>query len=324
MIICDDYRLLLHWSLLGENSWSPEKELATLFALSKEPEKHYQVIYLRKTDGSKRQILAPDYLLKLVQRQILDKLLIKLPISNFAMAYRQKIGLAQNASLHLGKPLVMRLDIADFFDNITYLQVYTSAFSGWSKRIGTMLANLCCYREHLPQGAPTSPILANLVLNRFDETIGAWCQERAISYSRYCDDLIFSGQFNAKEVLALAQRLLHKQGFHLKAAKTKIMPYYKQQLVTGAIVNEKLQAPKNYRRKLRQEIYYCQKFGVRAHLQTIRDTYFLSLGELAEERYWQHLLGKVNYVLQLNPTDSFFVEAKETILIQLANSAKGV
>ena len=91
MIICDDYRLLLHWSLLGENSWSPEKELATLFALSKEPEKHYQVIYLKKTDGSKRQILAPDYLLKLVQRQILDKLLIKLPISNFAMAYRQKI-----------------------------------------------------------------------------------------------------------------------------------------------------------------------------------------------------------------------------------------
>lgn len=310
-------RQLLALNLLND-AWSEEKQLKTLYALSNYPEKHYTCFWQRKPKGGKRQILAPDNLLKSVQRNILANVLTKLPISEYAAAYFQGAGLREHAKKHLSQPLVLKLDIKDFFDNITFAAVYQSAFAHLPKAVGTLLCHLCCYREFLPQGAPTSPAISNLVLKGFDEMTGAWCAEKQIVYSRYCDDLIFSGGFEPRSVIAYVQRLLYRQGFQLNGVKTKALKASDCQIVTGVVVNEKLQTAKNYRKKLRQELYYADKFGAKSHLEQIEDERFLPADGENIRRFWLHLLGKVNFVLQINPLDEEFIQAREKIAGKLA------
>ena len=92
--------------------------------------------------------------------------------------------------------------------------------------------------------------------------MGKWCEERKISYTRYSDDLTFSGNFDVKEVKHKARSFLEKMGFSLNEKKTRVLKPYQRQTVTGIVVNEKPNISKNYKRQLRQEIYYCEKYGV--------------------------------------------------------------
>ena len=87
--------------------------------------------------------------------------------------------------------------------------------------MGTILTYLCCYRDYLPQGAPTSAAISNLVMKPFDTYMGAWCGEKGIRYSRYCDDMSFSGEFDADTVIRKAGGFLKAMGFELNTKKTK-------------------------------------------------------------------------------------------------------
>ena len=108
--------------------------------------------------------------------------------------------------------------------------------------------------------------------------------------------MTFSGDFDPAEVIRFVRLELKKMGLLLNEQKTKVQRPGQQQSVTGIVVNEKLSIPAGYRRKLRQELYYCKKFGIREHLQKTGL-------EISEETYRMRLLGKVNYVLRLHPND---------------------
>ena len=299
---------LLSLGLTGKLNLPEDKQLSLLYGLANHTEEHYQKVQIPKRNGAWRTLYVPDSLLKYVQKQILSKVLMQLSVSPCASAYKKGCSLRENAAPHMGKPVVLKLDIRDFFGNITFISVYQHAFPKelFSPSVRTLLTHLCCYKDFLPQGAPTSPYISNLVLAPFDEYMENWCQNREITYTRYCDDLTFSSSFSPKEVIRKVSSFLLRLGFETHPEKMKICRRGQQQIVTGITVNEKTQVPKAYRQNLRQEIYYIEKFGFSEHLAHIHS-------DLTPERYLERLKGRIRYVLQINPLDTEFREALERL-----------
>ncbi len=287
----------------------------TLYAVSNNLNHHYRTVQIPKKSGGLRKLSVPDEILKKIQRQITDVLLVHMPISRYATAYRFGSTTLKNARPHVGKPLLLKLDILHFFDSVRYSAVKDAAFPPeiYAGNIRILLAMLCYYKDALPQGAPSSPAITNILLYEFDETVGFWCRERSISYTRYCDDMTFSGDFEPREVISFVREELRKLGFLLNDQKTRIRRAGQRQSVTGIVVNEKPNVSAAYRRKLRQEIYYCRRFGVTGHLRQTDP-------EMPEKAYLTQLLGKVNYVLQVSPNDSEMKNARQWLLEQLKQS----
>ena len=278
----------------------------TLYAVSNNLSKHYHKVKLPKKSGDFRNLSVPDEVLKSIQRRITEVLLIHMPVSRYAKAYRFGCSTLRNAKHHVGKQVVLKLDILHFFDSIRYSTVKDKVFPKeiYTEPLRILLTMLCYHKDALPQGAPTSPSITNIIMYEFDEQLGLWCQDQGISYTRYCDDMTFSGDFNPVKVIGFVTLELRKMGFLLNEQKTQIQHPGQQQAVTGIVVNEKLSIPADYRRKLRQELYYCRKFGVQEHL--------LKVGlEIPADAYRMQLLGKVNYVLQVHPDDQEIKAAKK-------------
>ena len=138
-----------------------------------------------------------------------------MPISRYAKAYRFGSTTLKNAKPHIGKKAVLKLDILHFFDSVRYSDVKDKVFPEeiYAENIRILLAMLCYYKDFLPQGAPTSPAITNILMYEFDELVGQWCRDRAISYTRYCDDMTFSGDFDPSEVIRFVKLELKKIGF---------------------------------------------------------------------------------------------------------------
>ena len=282
-----------------------------LYAVSNNLSKHYRKTKLPKKGGGFRNLSVPDEVLKSIQKRIAEVLLIHMPVSRYAKAYRFGSSTLRNAKHHIGKQVVLKLDILHFFDSIRYSTVKDKVFPEniYAEPLRILLTMLCYYKDALPQGAPSSPAITNIILYEFDEQIGQWCWERGIAYTRYCDDMTFSGDFDPAEVTRFIRLELKKMGFLLNEQKTKIQRPGKQQTVTGIVVNERLSIPTDYRRKLRQELYFCRKFGIREHLQKIGL-------EILEDTYRMQLLGKVNYVLQVHPDDEEIKAARKWLQVK--------
>ena len=271
----------------------------TLYGLSNNLDKHYRNTFIPKHDGSKRKLSVPDTILKKVQRSISDNILSHYPISRYATAYTSGSSVQKNASLHVGKQKILKLDIDGFFDHITYSKVKDIVFckENYSEQIRILLTMLCYYKESLPQGAPTSPAITNIIMYDFDETIGRYCEEDNISYTRYCDDMTFSGDFDEKLVIAFVKDELRKLGLFLKSRKTAVIPNTKRQTVTGIVVNEKIGLTKDYKNKIRQEVYYIKKYGIDGHLSKIECQ--------DKQHYLNSLKGRIAFVLQTLPDEEF-------------------
>ncbi|MBQ3111217.1 MAG: RNA-directed DNA polymerase [Clostridia bacterium] len=269
-----------------------------LYALSNHSTKHYHKTVIPKHSGGERVLHVPDEFLKAVQRSIVRNLLAYEAVSPHARAYCYGASTVKNALPHKGHRVLLKLDIQNFFDSINYPLVKNKVFTKerFSESNRVLLSLLCTYKDTLPQGAPTSPFVSNIIMKDFDNTVGTWCNERNITYTRYCDDLTFSGDFNQDEVKTFVSQELRKMGFFLNAKKTTLLHDGQQKCVTGIVVNDKLNAPLRYRKGIRQEVYYCKKFGIEEHIkkQGIEKT---------REGYLKSLLGRINYVLSIDDTN---------------------
>lgn len=287
---------------------SIEKDLGfsakTLYGLSNSLEKHYHTVYLPKSDGSKRKLSVPDLILKPVQKSIADNILIQYPISKYAKAYKPGSSIQKNARPHVGKKKILKLDIEGFFDHILYSRVKDTVFyeEKYSESIRILLTMLCYYNDSLPQGAPTSPAITNIIMYDFDETVGDFCIKKKIAYTRYCDDMTFSGCFDEREIISFVKGELRKLGLFLKNRKTAVISASKRQVVTGIVVNEKMNVTKDYKKTIRQEIYYIKKFGLDEHLKR--------LGISDKQQYVLSLKGRIAFVLQTVPNNCEFIEYK--------------
>lgn len=213
-----------------------------------------------------------------------------------------------NAIPHINKEMILKLDIKDFFENISFVDIYNSCFSieYFPKSVGMILTYLCTYDNHLTQGSPTSAYISNLVMKEFDEELGNWCNLKNISYTRYSDDMTFSGEFNPGELIVKVRKMLYKLGLELNNNKIHIVHKSSSQKVTGIVVNEKLQVNIKYRNKIRQEIYYIKKFGLSSHMKK-------SDINIESKKYLNKLYGRILYVLQINEYDKEFIKYKQFI-----------
>jgi retron-type reverse transcriptase len=261
-------------------------------------------VFIPKSDGSKRKLSVPDLILKSVQRSIADNILTQYRISRYAAAYKPGSSVQRNAKHHVGKKKLLKLDIEGFFDHILYSRVKESVFGKekFSEPIRILLTMLCYYKDSLPQGAPTSPAITNIIMYDFDETVGAFCCDKGISYTRYCDDMTFSGDFDEREVIDFVSSELKKLGLFLKKCKTAVVPPCRRQTVTGIVVNEKINVSSEYKKKVRQEMYYIKKLGIDGHLER--------QGISDKQKYVLSLKGRIAYVLQTVPNSREFLEYK--------------
>lgn len=290
----------------------------TLYAVSNSLERHYRRVLLPKKDGGVRELWVPDGVLKDIQRRITRVLLVHMPVSPWATAYRCGGGTYRNAAPHAGQPAVLKLDIRHFFDSVRYCDVKDTAFPAeiYAEPLRVLLTMLCYFRQGLPQGAPSSPAISNLVLADFDREIGGWCAPRHVRYTRYCDDLTFSGSFAPEEVIPFVESALRRRGFFLNGGKTRFLPASRRQTVTGLVVNQRPSVPAEELRQLRQEVYYCRRFGPADHMARLGITE-------SRERYLARLLGRVSYALQMTPDKAALREAREWLLEALRCSCSG-
>ena len=287
--------------------------LKTLYSLSNNVKRHYKTVCIPKRDGGVRKLSVPDDILKKVQRSIAENILAYIEVSSYATAYKYGSAVQKNARPHVGAKKLLKLDILHFFDSIYYSEVKEKVFpkERFSEPVRVLLTVLCYYKDALPQGAPTSPAITNIIMRDFDEKVGKWCESRGISYTRYCDDMTFSADFDEKEVKEFVKAELLSMGFILNEKKTVSVNRNKRMMVTGVVVNQKINAPAEYKRTIRQEVYYCKKFGVGEHIKR--------LGHENKEKYLQGLLGRIAFVLQMTPNNIEFNGYKSFVKEALKN-----
>lgn len=302
MKTCNDF--LLSLNLIDHKD--KNKVIKELYTLSNNVENNYKVFRIKKHNGKFRIIYEPNSNLKYIQRQILVNILSKRKISKYAKAYHKGIGLKDNALPHLNKKVILKLDIENFFENIRFENIYALCFSEkyFPKAVGVLLTKLCTYIEYLPQGAPTSAYISNLVMKNFDEELGAWCKMNGIAYTRYSDDMTFSGDFIPRVVIRKVRKMLYKLGLKLNNHKIRVISSSQRQCVTGIVVNKKMQVASSYRKKIRQEIYYIKKYGLFSHLKKLNYK-----GTLDE--YISNLYGRILFVLQIKNDDLEFQNYKD-------------
>lgn len=172
-----------------------------------------------------------------------------------------------NAECHLSKKSVLSIDIQDFYESITSEMIETSLRNlGFESKIAKILSLLLTIKGKLPQGYPTSPTIANLVVNQMDTDIENSI-EAGITYTRYADDLYFSSNQNLPTVQAL-EKIINVHDFKLNYSKTKLMKGGGIQYVTGLTVFDSA-APriaKKIKKNMRLEVYFINKFGFRGHV----------------------------------------------------------
>lgn len=266
-----------------------------LHRMSNAPQCFYRTFYIKKANGKLRRIDEPLPDLKKVQRWILTNILYKVPSSIYAKAYIPGSSLKGNVRFHKNQPAVLAIDIKDYFPSITVGRVLNIFIGlGYTLSVSVFLAHLCCLNGALPQGAPTSAYLSNLVMKNFDTIVGEYAKENSIRYTRYADDLTFSGNLNILDILLLVDRELSYLGLKRNPKKFKVMRMKERQIVTGIVVNNVPQLPREYRMKIRQEVHYIQLYGLSSHLAHTKQT---------KANYLNHLLGQIHYCLFVNPKD---------------------
>ncbi len=274
----------------------------------------YTTFSIPKRDGTSRTICAPGPQLRYTQRQVLAKILAQVPAHDAAHGFVPGRSTVTNALPHLGAEVIVKFDLTDFFPTIHYYRVvglFTSLgyyvgnarFSGHddSTHVAPTLARLCCYVSNpkqwgsgvAPQGAPTSPAISNLVCRRLDARLDGLAKRNKGTYTRYADDLTFSFK---KAPPALGRfrwwvdQVCHQEGFLVNRRKFHVVRRSQRQLVTGLVVNDELNVPREARRRFRAVLHNCRVHGMESQAR-------------GRPRFKEYLRGFASYVHMVHPEE---------------------
>lgn len=246
---------------------------------------HYKRFHIPKKRGGKRLISAPMPRLKNVQTWILDNILSKTAVRESVHGFARNRSIVTNAKPHLGSDVVVNQDLKDFFPTVTYRRVKGVFVSlGYSEQIATVFALICTEPDideivldretwyvagterHLPQGAPTSPAITNLICSKMDARLLGMARQLDFAYTRYADDLTFSASDQAvrelPKLLWRTRKIVEAEGFALHPEKLRIMRKGVRQEVTGIVVNEKPGVNRKSLKKFRALLYQIEKDGI--------------------------------------------------------------
>jgi RNA-directed DNA polymerase len=248
----------------------------------------YVDFQIAKARGGRRTISAPRAPLRAIQRKIHAEILSRVPAHEAAHGYVAGRSTLTNATVHVGAKLLLKTDVRDFFPTIHYWRVRGLFFSlGYGEVVSAALAALCTRRilvdpegerrvvwpGQLPQGAPTSPAISNLVCRRLDARLTGLANKLGARYTRYADDLSFSfhdgaannangGGVDVGRAFWWIDQVLQQEGFAEHPGKRQVLRPNRRQLVTGIVVNEHAAVPREDRRRFRAILNNCRKHGV--------------------------------------------------------------
>jgi hypothetical protein len=287
--------------------------------------RHYRYRWVAKPSGSFRLIEAPKPRLKAFQRRILDEILVHIPPHDSAHGFRTGRSITTFAAPHVGQAIVLKMDLRDFFVSVTSARV-TAIFltAGYPEPVARLLSGLCTnivptqvihqvtrvapdgadrampWQDqrpyacpHLPQGSPTSPALANLAAYRFDVRMAALSAAAGCVYTRYADDLVFSGGDSfARSIHRFSTQVAAvaiEEGFALQHRKTRIMRQGMRQRAAGVVINQKINMARDDYDRLKATLCNCVRHGPSDQ----------NLSRVADFR--AHLAGRVAHLKSLNP-----------------------
>lgn len=246
---------------------------------------HYRRFFMAKKSGGQRLISAPMPQLKAAQYWVLERILLGIPVHDAAHGFVSGRSILTNAQAHANRDIVINLDLRDFFPTVSCKRV-KGLFSklGYSEQVATLLASICTEPEadeveldgqtyyvatsgrHLPQGAPTSPAITNLLCFRLDKRLTGVAKSLGFRYTRYADDISFSsrnGDASAivKKLLWRVHSVVKDEGFVVHPDKTRIMRRGSRQEVTGLTVNDRPAIPRDDLRRFRALLYQIERDG---------------------------------------------------------------
>lgn len=253
------------------------------------PNRYFQ-FNIKKKNGSARIIHAPQKGLKEIQKCLNLIFQVIYEVNPAATGFVPGKSIVDNARLHVDSLYVYNIDLKDFFPSIDQARIWGrlgySPFNLNEKNkrleLANIIASLCCHKMEverinekgewikitknvLPQGAPTSPVLTNIICERLDKRLSGVAKRFGLKYSRYADDITFSSMHNVympdEEFIQELNRIISDQNFHIKESKTRLQKKGYRQQVTGLVVNEKVNVQKNYIKQLRMWLYYWENYG---------------------------------------------------------------
>lgn len=270
------------------------------------PRSHYRIFDIPKRRGGKRRIAAPYPALLDCQRWINSNILGKCRLHRCCHGFNPKKSIKTNALVHVGQDEILKIDIRDFFPSIKIERVI-SVFRnfGYSPDVSFYLASLCCLDRRLPQGAGTSPLLSNIIVRRLDSRLYGLARKSGFRYSRYADDITFSGTKIPSFFLGLVTRVLQEEGFEVQESKTRWLREGSRKIVTGINVSgDRLSVPREFKREVRRDVHFILTRGYLDHLNNrkIRNPFYIDA-----------LCGKLSFWEWIEPEDPFVLRTRDEI-----------
>jgi hypothetical protein len=307
---------------LGELSWFADVRGWNRHVT--QPLRHYQARWVATRSGGWRLIEAPKPRLAELQRRLLRRVLTELPLPEAAHGFRTGRSVATFAAPHAGQALVVRLDLEGFFATVSLPRVHGLLREvGYPPAVARLLAGLlttitpvdvlaaaprgpdsvgadsAAWRlrrrlsiAHLPQGAPSSPAVANLIARRLDRRLGALAERLGANYTRYADDLAFSGPgaLPLHRLVPGARRIVADEGFRLREDKTRIAAAHQRQRLAGLVVNVTPAVSRAEYDALRAELHNCLRTGPAEQ------------NRAGHPDFKAHLRGRIAWIAATHPT----------------------
>lgn len=216
----------------------------------------YSEFEVPKRSGGTRHIAAPDRGTQNLQRTIFRRLLAMPPVHPDSLGFVRGRGTLDHAARHAGSQVVLRMDLEDFFGSTSAGRVGAFFRETWDEEATALLVGLTTFRGSLPQGAPTSPSLSNLVNHRLDRRLAGFATRRGATYSRYADDITFSLKRDdvklVRDLIRFTKLVMADAGYRLhQRRKLHVRRRHQRQLVGGLVVNDWPRLPRERRRWLR-------------------------------------------------------------------------
>ena len=285
------------------------------------PLHHHRHEWVRRPGRTPRLLEKPMEMLRRTQRTILDQLLVVLPVHDAAHGFVAGRSVVSGAAVHTGQQVVVSADLTSFFASVTAPTVFgVFRSAGFAEPLAHVLTGICTHRvpphvltampdggspeeraalrrslaaAHLPQGAPTSPALANTALRHLDTRLAGWAGAVDAVYTRYADDLTFSGgdrlAGRADAFLRGVDRIVTDQGYRLNPAKTRVRRRGVRQSVTGVVVNERTSPGRREVDRLHAILHNAAEHGP------------ASQNHAGHPEFRAHLLGRIGWVEQVHP-----------------------
>lgn len=282
-----------------------------LLKMSLSPQSFYRVFEIPKKSGGLRKICTPHKSLKSVQRWVLENILYRIKISNAATGFVVGKSIINHLKPHAGSDRnVWLTDFKDFFPSIKKKRVIGFFRSlGYNNEVSLMLGSLCCLEGCLPQGAPTSPTISNIIAREFDESLLAFFEGKKLIYTRYADDICVSGCLEDFDVFYNIGFFIKINGFSENLRKRKFYSSKCLNKITMGVnlSSDNLKLTKKFKKDIRRHIYFIDKFGYLEH--------FSKEGKNEKEEVLR-LIGLISYALMIEPDNLIYRIFKYNLMLR--------